>query len=114
MAWVGRDLEDHLVPISLCVQGYQPLEQTTKELIKPGLECLQGWDTQNLSGPWCQRLTTLLTSNLNLPSFSLNPFPLVLSLPACIRSCAPSKYWEAIMSLLFSRLNKPNSLNLSS
>jgi len=40
-----------------------------------------------LSGQQCQRLTSLwvknffLTSNLNLPSFSLKPFPLVLSLP---------------------------------
>lgn len=60
-----------------------------------------------------------LTSHLNFSSFSLGPFPLVLSLSAHVQSCSPTfqyalfKYWKATMrspqTLLFSRLNNPNS-----
>ena len=81
-------------------------------------------------GSLCQCLTILWvknffpTSNLNFSYFSLKPFSLVLSLsnhvksqsPSCLQ--APFKYWDASMSspqsLLFSKLNKPNSLNLFS
>jgi len=66
----------------------------------------------------------LLGSNLNLPCLSLKPFPLVPSLSTLVNSYSPSclyatfKYWKATMrcplSLLFSKLNKPSSLNLSS
>ena len=63
-----------------------------------------------------------LISNLNLPCLSLRPFPLVLSVSTLVNSSscsyAPFKYWKATMrsprSLLFSKLNKPSSLNLSS
>ena len=65
-----------------------------------------------------------LVPNLNLPSFSLKPLPLVLSLHALVKSPSPAllqahfRYWKAAVrspqSLLFSRLNNPNSLNLSS
>ena len=66
----------------------------------------------------------LLISNLNLPCLSLKPFPLVLALSIHVNSRSPSylyapfKYWKPTMrssqSLLFSKLNKPSSLNLSS
>ena len=66
----------------------------------------------------------LLISNLNLPCLSLKSFPFVLSLSTLVNSHCPScfyapfKYWKATMrssqSLLFSKLNKPSSLNLSS
>jgi len=65
-----------------------------------------------------------LIPNLNLPSFSLKPRPLALSLPALVKRSLPSflagpfRYWKAVIrssqSLLFSRLNRPNSLSLSS
>jgi len=65
------------------------------------------------------------TFNLNLPSFSLKPFPLVLSLlEQKVNSLLAYKLpprigrpqWcpEKAQSLLFSKLNKPSSLNLSS
>jgi len=58
-------------------------------------------------GSLCQGLTALwvksffLPSNVNLPSLSLKPLPLVLSLSDCVKcqfpSClwAPFKYWKA-------------------
>ena len=113
------------------VQGRQPLERAAQSHIQPGLECLQRWGIHNLLGqPVPVVFTTLwvknfpLISNLNLPCLSLKPFPLVLSLSTHVNSCSPSclyapfKYWKATMrspqSLLFSKLNKPSSLNLSS
>ena len=66
----------------------------------------------------------LLISYLNLPCLRLKPLPLVLSLSTLVNSRSPSclyapfKYWKAAVrspqSLLFSKLNKPSSLNLSS
>ena len=77
-----------------------------------------------------QCFTTLIVKNiflvpsLKLPSFSLEPLPLVLSQQALLKNLSPPflwalfKYWKAtIMSphrLLFSRLNSPNCLSLSS
>ena len=63
-----------------------------------------------------------LISNLNLPSFSLEPFPLVLSLHPLVKSPSPSflQPLQALadalrspQSLLFSRLNSLSSLSLS-
>jgi len=81
-------------------------------------------------GNLCQGLTThrvknfFLISNLNLPSFSLKTFPLVLSLHALAKSPSPAflqdpfRYRNGAIrsphSLLFSRLNSANSLSLSS
>ena len=108
------------------VQGRQPPDQAAQSHIQPGLECLQGWGIHNLF----QYVTTLraknflLISNLNLSCLSLRLLPLVLLLSTLINghspSClyAPFKYWKAIMrspqGLLFSKLNKPSSLNLCS
>ena len=112
------------------MEGHQPLDQPAQSHIQPGLERLQEWDIHNLLGQPVQCVTTLwvknflLISNLNLPCLSLKPFPLVLSLSTLVNSHSPSclyapfKYWKATMrprwSLLFSKLNKPSSLNLSS
>ena len=106
------------------------LDQAAQSHIQPGLECLQGWGVHNLLGqpvPVCHHLCEknfLLISDLNLPYLSLRPFPLVLSLSTLVNGHSPSclyasfKHWEAAMrspqSLLFSKLNKPSSLNLSS
>jgi len=80
-------------------------------------------------GNLCQGLTTLrgknsfLISNLNLPSFSLKPSPLVLSLQALVQSPSPalSQPLQALAaalrsarSLPFPRLSSPSSPSLSS
>ena len=112
------------------MQGRQPADQAAQSHIQPGLECLQGWGIHSLLGQPVQCVTTLcvknflLISNLNLPCLSLKPFPLVPSLSTLVNSYSPSclyatfKYWKATMrcplSLLFSKLNKPSSLNLQS
>jgi len=77
-------------------------------------------------GNLCQGLTTLTVKNffckssLNLPFFSLKPSPLILLLQALVKSpssflAGPFRYRKAPRksprSLLFSRLNSPNSLS---
>ena len=102
-----------------------PLDQAAQGPIQLGLECLQGWGTTSLDS-LCQCLTTLWvksfhpTSSLNFPSFSLKPFPLVLSLLGHVKCWSPPphlyipfKYWRAAMKspwvFLFSKLHKPKS-----
>jgi len=48
MAWVEKDLEDHLVSIPYYVQGHQPLDQAAQSHIQPGFECFQGWGIHNI------------------------------------------------------------------
>jgi len=73
-------------------QGCHPLGQAAQVPIQPSLEHLQGWGTHS-SGQQCQGLTILRiksffpTSNLNLPSFSLQSFPLALSLSNHVTIC---------------------------
>lgn len=51
MVWIGRDLKDHKAPTPQCYrQGHLPLEQVAHSPIQLGLEHLQGWGVQNLSG----------------------------------------------------------------
>ena len=126
MAWVEKAHNDHAVPTPCYVQGRQPAAQAAQSHIQPGLECLQGWGIHSLLGQPVQCITTLwvnnflLISNLNLPCLSLKPLPLVLSLSTLINSHFPSLQIleghneEKAQSLLFSKLNKPSSLNLSS
>jgi len=47
MAWVGRDLKDHLVPVP-AVGSLLPSGQVAQCPIQPGLKHLQGWDTHPL------------------------------------------------------------------
>ena len=130
MVWVGRDLKDHLVPTPLpwagtpstrpgCSKSHPAWPWTLPGRGQPQLR----WD--NLF----QCLTSLIVKNfflissLNLPSFTLKTLPLVLSLQALVKSPSPAflqaplRYWKAALrslhSLLFSRLNSPNSLRLS-
>ena len=103
------------------MQSCQPLDQAAQSHIQPGLECIHRWGIHNLSG---YVKNFLLVSNLNLLCLGLKPFPLVLSLSTLVNSHSTSylythfKYWKATMrspqNLLFSKLNKPSSLNLSS
>ena len=81
------------------MQGHQPshlmLDQAAQGPIQSDLEHLQGWGIHNLSGQLFQYLTNLfvknfpLTSNLNLPSLNLKPFPLVLQLSTLSKSDSP-------------------------
>jgi len=122
--------KDHLVQGPCHGQGHLPLDQVAQSPIQPGLEHSQGGASTAPLGNLFQCLTTLvvknffLISNLNLPSFNLKP------LTPCPITTSPSKkslssflvgffrYWKAAVrshrSLLFSRLNSPNSLRLSS
>ena len=131
MARVERDFKDHLVPTPPALS--RDVFHQTRLLRAPSNLALntarEGAATASL-GNLFQCFTTLMlknffqTSNLNLPSFSLQPFPLVLSLHTLVISPSPSFleapfwYWKAAVrspwSLLFSRLNSPNSLSLSS
>ena len=92
---VGRDLTDHLVPAPLPWTG----TPSTRVLRAPSNLALntarEGAATASL-GNLFQGLTTLmvknlfLISNLNLPSFSSEPFPLVLSPHTLVKSPSPS------------------------
>ena len=81
------------------MQGHLPLDQAAHSPIQPGLECFQGGASTASLGNLFQCLTNttvknfFLISSLNLPSFSLKPLPLVLSLPALIRSPSPAFLW---------------------
>jgi len=50
MAWVAKDLKDHVVSTPCYVQGRQPAAQAAQSRIQPGLECLQGWGIHSLLG----------------------------------------------------------------
>jgi len=75
-------------------QGHLPLDQSS---IQPGLEPCRGGAATASLGSLGQGLTTLmgknffLTSDLNLPSFSLQLFPLVLSLHVLVKSPCPGR-----------------------
>jgi len=123
MAYFGGDLKNHLAPTPLPWTGLPP---TTSDC--PGPHPAWGWDIHSFSG---QSLPVFhqpfeyffLTSNLNLPSFSLKPFSLLLSLsdhvkcvyPSCLK--APFKYWKASVrsfrSFLISVLDEPDFFSLS-
>jgi len=66
MAWVEKDLKDHLVSTPCYVQDCQPSDQDAQSHIQPGLECLQGWGIHNLFGNLFQCVTTLCVKNFLL------------------------------------------------
>jgi len=99
MVWVGRHLKAHLVPTPCHEQGHLPPDQVAQSSIQPGLEHCQGGGSHSFSGqpgPVFHPLMVknfFLISNLNLPSFSLKPLPLVLSLHTPVQSPSPSFLW---------------------
>ena len=122
-------LKDHLSQIPWNEQGHLLLHQVLTAppvwpRVSPGM-----WHPTSLSN-LCQCITALAVKNFflisqqNLPSFSLKPFPLVMSQQILLKSLSPSflflpfRYWKAALrspqSLLFSRLNSPSSSSLSS
>lgn len=82
------------------------LDQVTQSSTQLGLEQLQERETMVSLGNLLQCLTTLtrknffLTTILNLPFFSLRPFPLVLSLHTLVKGPSPDflqgpfRYWS--------------------
>lgn len=44
MVWVGRVLEDHLLPTPLVWTGLPSVDQVAQIPIQPGLEHFPGWD----------------------------------------------------------------------
>ena len=84
MALVGRDLKAHPVPSPCSGQGHLPLDQAAQGPIQSGLEHIQGQSILSLSGqpvPVCLTILSVesfpLTSNQNLPLFSLKPLSFV-------------------------------------
>ena len=120
----------HLGQPSCSEQGYRQPDQVAQSPIQPSLECSRdGASITSLGNPF-QCFTTLtvknffLIPNLNLPSLSLKPLLHGLSQQALLKRMSLSflqphfRYQKAALrsphSLLFSRLNNPNSLSLSS
>ena len=101
---LGRQLQNlhnsqrHLVQLPCLGQKHPSPDQVAKSPTQPDLERFQGDDGASTTslGYLLQCLTTVivknvfLMSNLNLPSFSLKPLPLVLSLEALVKSLSPS------------------------
>jgi len=83
--------------------GCQPPDQAAQGPVPPGLECLQIWGTHSFFGWHCQDLTALrmknflLISNLNLPSFRVKPFTVVLPPSAHVKSL--SSVWKLPLSV---------------
>ena len=128
MAGVGRDLCGSSSPTPLPKQGH--LEQVAQYPVQPGFEYLQRRRIHSLSGqpvpvfhhPQREEVLPRIQTELPLlPFVPVAPCPVtghhwkesgpVLLTPTC-------RYLEAFLrsplSLLFSRLNKPSSLSLSS
>ena len=88
-------LRGRLAQLPCNEQGHPQLDQGAQSPVWPDLECLQGWGIHHLSGQSERQCLTTLTlkiffliSNLNLPSFSLKPFHLVLSQQTLLKSLA--------------------------
>ena len=73
----------------------------------PDIGCLQGWGTTTFLGNLCCCLTALgvenffLMSNLNQPTFSLKPFPLILSQQALMALDYYHTYYHFLFCVLF-------------
>ena len=129
MVSVRRDLIDHLIPTSLSWAGTPSTRPGCSKPIQPGFDHFQGGGIHSFSGwpapvphhPHSKECLPYI-SNLNLPSCSLKPLPLVLSLHVLVKSASPSFLYapsgtgRLLQGLpgAFSRLNNPNSLSLSS
>jgi len=121
----GRDLQQPSGPTLVQWTGTPTAPSGAQSPIQSDLGCIQGQGTHLHSGqpvpvpyrPYCKIF--LLTRNLNLPSFNLKPFLLVLSEKTLLKSLSPSflqppfRYWKAALrspqSLLFSMLHSPRS-----
>ena len=85
MAWVGRDLKDHQVPKPMPQAGLPATRLSIRSDYSGPPNTSRDRTSTTSLGSLFQHLITLsvknfpLTSNPNLPYFSLKPFSLVLS-----------------------------------
>ena len=91
--WFGLEgaFKGHLVQPPCNKQGHLQLSQVAQSPIQPDLECFQGQCICSLFGqPVCVSPLIIkiffLISKLNLPSFSLEPSPLVVPLQALLKT----------------------------
>jgi len=107
MVGLGATFEGHLVQPPCSKQGHLQLGQVAQSPIQPSLECSQGVGIDHLSGKpgpgphHPHREEFFFISNLNLPSFSLKPSPLVLLPPALVTaplqlSHSSSRHWQLL------------------
>ena len=89
---VGRDLEKTSSPTPCNEQGHLQLDPFAQNLVQPALESVWERGFHHVSGQCAQVPCHLFfcISNLNLPSFSLKPLPLVLSPQTPLKSLSPS------------------------
>jgi len=108
MVWVGRDLKDHPVPARPGSSKSYPTWPWT--LPGRGIHSFSGLP---IPGPHHthRKEFFFFVANLNLPSFSLKPLPLVLLLHVLVKSPSPAflwtpfRYWKAaIFVFLFNVL----------
>lgn len=113
--------KNHLVQLPYMKQGHLPLDQIAQRCIQPGLEHFQA--SNSFAGqlvpmshpPQYKKKKIFPCIQLNLSSFTLELFPLVLSLVSgkkCV-SYKPPLYIERSHSLLY-RLSNPSPLSLFS
>ena len=50
MLWVEGTFRGHLAQAPCSEQGHLALDQVAQSPIQPGIECLQGWGIEHLSG----------------------------------------------------------------
>lgn len=129
MAWDRKYFKDHSVPTPCCVLVAAPLIRLPTAPSSMDLSTSRNGASTAAASSLCQCLTAhwvknfFLISYLNLPYFSLKLFPLFLSLHTLVKKLISSftvgplqvlkVSMRSLQSLLFSRLNKPSSLNLS-
>ena len=98
----------------LCHVLVAPTSSGCPRPIQPSLKHLQGWGT-HISGQLCQGPTAwknfFLTSNLNFPSFSLKPLPLVL--PCFVTMMNADAMFLCVTQTLCSFLVHPDNLLLA-
>jgi len=125
---VGRDLWRASGPTSLIKQGHH-LELVVQDPVQLAFDYLQGWRLHDFSGQPVPVLGHLHSEKVfpdvqkEPPVFGLCPLPLILLLGTTVKSLSSSSLHspsifvytaEILLSLLFSRLNSPSSLSLSS
>lgn len=65
MVLVGRDLEDHLVPIPFCGQGCQLLDQALDQVTQGSISHLQGIKITNIVSTYLPRTCVLQLKDIH-------------------------------------------------
>ena len=113
MVWLGRDLEDHLVPKPCHGQGRLPPDQVAPRPSQPGLEHCQGWGIHNLCGqpvpgphhPHSEELLPYISSKSTLSHFqAITPSPI---------ATGPCKKSPSVINLFYVFVNQTGSVSLA-